>query len=136
VLVALGMGQLPVAALAKSKEEVFIPGISSPLDIDPDSPGGRMLRHLRDEAHRFALNYHRRLRARALTSSTLDNLPGVGPARKKALIRHFGTAAKVGGASPEQLAGVPGIGPALARQIHLALQNLSHETEDAETDII
>jgi excinuclease ABC subunit C len=81
------------------------------------SSGLYLLQRLRDEAHRFAITYHRQVRARASTRSALDELPGVGPARKRALLRVFGSSRGLRGASVEELAAVPGIGPGLATRI-------------------
>ena len=103
-----------VISLAKRLEEVFVPGSSRPLPIRPDSEAGRLLQRVRDEAHRFALEGHRRRRSKAMTTSVLDDLPGVGPARKRALLGHFGSPEHVIGASREELEAVPGI-PGQAR---------------------
>ena len=110
-----------VISLAKRLEEVYVPGSSRPLPIDPRSEGGRLLQRVRDEAHRFALEGHRRRRSRAMTTSVLDDLPGVGPARKRALLGHFGSPEQVIGASREELEAVPGIPGKLAREIHSRL---------------
>jgi excinuclease ABC subunit C len=76
-----------------------------------------VLQHLRDEAHRFALAYHRAKRAKRTLASPLDEIPGIGPARKKALLRRFGSLARLARATPEEIAATPGIGPELARAI-------------------
>ena len=110
-----------VVGLAKRLEEVFVPGRSDPLPIRPDSEAARLLQRVRDEAHRFALDFHRERRSRALTRSLLDELPGVGPARKRALLNHFGSPDRVASASREELEAVPGIPGKLARDIHRQL---------------
>lgn len=107
-----------VISLAKRLEEVYLPGVSRPLDIRADSEASRLLQRVRDEAHRFALDGHRRRRSRAMTTSVLDDLPGVGPARKRALLAHFGSPERVLGASREELEAVAGFPGKLAREIH------------------
>lgn len=107
-----------VISLAKRLEEVYVPGDSRPLPIAADSEGLRLLQRVRDEAHRFALEGHRRRRGGAMTGSVLDDLPGVGPARKRALLGHFGSPERFLAASREELEAVPGIPGKLAREIH------------------
>jgi len=116
VLGDLGL-DIPVLALAKEKEEVHVPGRPVPLDLPEDSAASQLLRHIRDEAHRFAVGYHRLLRRKVARRSELDSVPGVGPARRTALLRAFGSTAGVREASLEQLSAVPGVGPAAARKI-------------------
>jgi excinuclease ABC subunit C len=110
-----------VIGLAKQLEEVFVPGRSSPLAIPDDSEALRLLQRVRDEAHRFAIEFHRRRRDQAMTRSLIDDLPGVGPVRKRALLSHFGSPERLVGASREELEAVPGIPGKLARQIHRQL---------------
>jgi excinuclease ABC subunit C len=110
-----------VISLAKRIEEVFIPGRSEPLRMDHDSPELQLLQRVRDEAHRFAITHHRQRRDRAMTASILDDLRGIGPARKRALLTHFGSPDAVVAASREELAAVPGIPGKLARELHLQL---------------
>jgi excinuclease ABC subunit C len=110
-----------VIGLAKRIEEVFVPGRSAPLPIEPDSQALRLLQRVRDEAHRFAIEHHRGRRSKAMTKSLLDDLRGVGPARKKALLTHFGSPDRVAQASREELESVPGIPGRLARDIHRQL---------------
>jgi excinuclease ABC subunit C len=110
-----------VIGLAKRIEEVFVPGRSAPLPIPRDSEALRLLQRVRDEAHRFALDFHRDRRGKAMTRSLLDELPGVGPVRKRALLNHFGSPERLVGASREELEAVPGIPGKLARQIHRQL---------------
>lgn len=113
----LGLEDLPMAGLAKEREELFLPGRSDPIVLPATSPALYLLQRLRDEAHRFAITYHRKVRAAAATRSILDDLPGVGPSRKRALLRVFGTAKGVKAASVDELAAVPGIGRPLAERI-------------------
>ena len=110
-----------VIGLAKRLEEVFVPGRSSRLAISEDSEALRLLKRVRDEAHRFAIDFHRQRRDQAMTRSLLDELPGVGPVRKRALLSHFGSPERLVGASREELEAVPGIPGKLARQIHRQL---------------
>lgn len=123
-LEAMAQFDLPrvaVVSLAKRIEEVFVPGRSDPILLDPRSPGLQLLQRIRDEAHRFALGYHRTRRATAARASIFDDLPGVGPARRRAILRHFGTVEAFTAASADELERVPGIPPKTARQIHAAL---------------
>ncbi|HEY7952979.1 MAG TPA: excinuclease ABC subunit UvrC [Solirubrobacteraceae bacterium] len=110
-----------VVSLAKRIEEVFIPGRAAPLLLDHATPELQLLQRVRDEAHRFAITHHRTRRDRAMTSSLLDDLPGIGPARKRALLTHFGSPEAVLGASSEELQAVPGLPGKLARDLHALL---------------
>jgi excinuclease ABC subunit C len=107
-----------VISLAKKLEEVYLPGRSAPLDLAADSEASQLLQRVRDEAHRFAIEHHRGRRDRAMTGSVLDELPGVGPARKRALLRHFGTPERFLAASREELEAVPGLPGKVGREIH------------------
>jgi excinuclease ABC subunit C len=113
-----------VIALAKRLEEVFVPGRREPILLAHDTPELQLLQRIRDEAHRFAITHHRQRRDRAMTSSLLDELPGVGPARKRALIRHFGSPDGVLSASVEQLQSVPGVPAKVGRELHAHLHRL------------
>ena len=110
-----------VISLAKRIEEVFIPGREQPLRLAHDTPELQLLQRVRDEAHRFAITHHRTRRDRAMTASILDELPGVGPARKRALLKHFGSPEAIVAASREQLEAVPGIPGKLARDVYREL---------------
>jgi len=107
-----------VVSLAKRIEEVFIPGRAAPLVLDHSTPELQLLQRVRDEAHRFAITHHRTRRDRAMTTSLLDELPGVGPARKRALLAHFGSPDAVVAASREELQAVPGLPAKVARELH------------------
>jgi excinuclease ABC subunit C len=111
-----------VISLAKREEEVFVPGRSEPIVLDRGAAGLQLLQRIRDEAHRFALGFHRARRDAQAKESILDALPGIGPARRRALLRHFGSAERLLEASREELEGVPGIPPRIGRQIHAALR--------------
>jgi excinuclease ABC subunit C len=110
-----------IIGLAKRIEEVFVPGRSKSLPIARDSEALRLLQRVRDEAHRFALDFHRQRRDRAMKRSLLDELRGVGPVRKRALLSHFGSPERLAGATREELEAVPGIPGKLAREIHRQL---------------
>jgi excinuclease ABC subunit C len=122
VLDELGYGDLAVVGLAKEREEIFLPEREAPVLLPTTSPALYLMQRLRDEAHRFAITYHRSLRAKAATRSAFDDLPGVGPRRRAALLRVFGSAKRVREAPLEQIAAVPGIGPALAAKIKTGLE--------------
>ncbi len=107
-----------VVSLAKQLEEVFVPGRPAPLLLPHESAPLQLLQRVRDEAHRFAVEFHRGRRDRAMTRSVLDDLPGVGPARKRAILTHFGTPERFLAASREELEGVPGLPGKTAREIH------------------
>ncbi len=113
----LGLRQLAAAGLAKRFEELYRPGRSEPLLLPRDSRALRVLQRLRDEAHRFALTYHRQLRARRLRDSALDDVPGLGEKRKRALLERFGSLRRLMRASADEIAGVAGIGPGLSRSV-------------------
>jgi excinuclease ABC subunit C len=110
-----------VVSLAKRIEEVFQPGRAAPLVLDHSTPELQLLQRVRDEAHRLAITHHRTRRDRAMTSSLLDDLPGVGPARKRALLSHFGSPEAVLAASSEELQAVPGLPAKVARDLHALL---------------
>jgi excinuclease ABC subunit C len=107
-----------VISLAKRIEEVFLPGETTPLRLAHDTPELQLLQRVRDEAHRFAIEFHRGRRDRAMTRSILDELPGVGPARKRSILQHFGSPERFLGASREELEAVPGLPGKVARDIH------------------
>ncbi len=113
-----------VIALAKRLEEVYVPGRSEPVAIDRDSEGLRLLQRVRDEAHRFAITHHRGRRDKAMTASLLDELSGVGPVRKRALLAHFGSPERIVAASREEIEAVPGLPGKLAREIHRQLHKV------------
>jgi excinuclease ABC subunit C len=113
-----------VISLAKRLEEVYVPGRSAPLDLATESEGSRLLQRVRDEAHRFAIEHHRGRRDRAMTGSVLDELKGVGPARKRALLRHFGSPERFLAATREELEAVPGLPGKVGREIHEQLNRI------------
>jgi excinuclease ABC subunit C len=117
VLAELGLS-IPHIGLAKRLEEVYFPDRPDPLLIPRGSEALFVLQHIRDEAHRTAVAYHRSLRDKRALRSPLDDIPGVGPARKKALLKRFGSLTKLRGASVDEIAGTPGVGPAMAASVH------------------
>jgi excinuclease ABC subunit C len=118
----LGYHDLAVVGLAKEREEIFLPERDEPVLLPTTSPALYLMQRLRDEAHRFAITYHRSMRARAATRSAFDEIPGVGPKRRAALLRVFGSARQVREAPVEQVAAVSGIGPTLAAKIKAGLE--------------
>jgi excinuclease ABC subunit C len=130
----LGQLQIPVVALAKERrqvtqdgetrlkhEEVFVPQRADPVPLAPATPAYHLLQRIRDEAHRFAVTYHQKLRTKRAVRSVLDDVEGVGPARKRALLRRFGSVKAMREASADELAAVAGVGPALAERIRRAI---------------
>ena len=117
VMAALGVDHIPTIGLAKQREEVFVPGRAKPILLPRDSEGLYLLQRVRDEAHRFAITYHRSLRQRKGLTSQLDGIPGIGPKRRQALMRHFGSLDRIRQASVEELAAVSGMNAKVAEQI-------------------
>jgi len=110
--------EIRVVSLAKQREEIFLPGESLPLETDSEQPGVQLLRRLRDEAHRFAVSFHRNQRTQRMKRSHLDDIPGLGHHRQKLLLAHFRSLEYIRIATPEQLAEVSEIGPKLAQEIY------------------
>jgi excinuclease ABC subunit C len=133
VVGTLGLA-IPVAGLAKRMEEVYLPGGPEPLRIPRGEEALYLLQQVRDEAHRFAVAYHRRLRGRRMVSSVLDAVPGVGPARRKALLRRFGSMARMREAEVEELArGVPAkVATAVHAALHAPARGAGIDLEEAE----
>ena len=116
-LAEVGVTNLPVVGLAKRMEEIWLPAAQYPVVLPRTSEGLFMLQRLRDEAHRFAINFHREKRSKSMVDSVLDDIPGLGPTKKKALLAKFGSLKKISQASTEELAEVKGINAALAEVI-------------------
>jgi excinuclease ABC subunit C len=121
----LGIDDVAVCGLAKRLEEVWLPGDDGPVILPRTSEGLYLLQRVRDEAHRFAITYHRKKRSAALTVSELDSVPGLGPARRATLLRHFGSVRRISEATVDQIAGLPGIGPRVAESVLVALRPAS-----------
>jgi excinuclease ABC subunit C len=117
----LGIVDVAVCGLAKRLEEVWLPGEDGPVIMPRTSEGLYLLQRVRDEAHRFAITYHRKKRSAALTTSELDTVPGLGPARRATLLRHFGSVRRISAATVTEIAGLPGIGPRIAEAVLGAL---------------
>ncbi len=122
VLDELGLHDLPLAGLAKEREELVLPDRPEPVLLPTTSQALYLVQRIRDEAHRFAITYHRKLRARASVRSAFDDLPGIGPRRRAVLLRTFGSVKRIREAPVEQIAALPGIGPALAARIKAGLE--------------
>lgn len=114
---SLGVDNIPLASLAKREEQLFLPGWDEPVTLPNGSASLYLVKRIRDEAHRFAIEYHREVRGRAMTASVLDDIPGVGPKRKKALLKHFGSVRRIRAASLEEIASVAGIGRTAAEAV-------------------
>jgi excinuclease ABC subunit C len=117
----LELPRVAVIALAKRIEEVFVPGRADPILLPKESPALQLLQRIRDEAHRFAVTFHRQRRDAAARASMFDQLDGVGPARRRALLQHFGSAERIVEATQEELEGVPGVPAKTARRIYAQL---------------
>ncbi len=122
VLEAMDMTGIPVAGLAKEHEWLYLPGQNEPIVLPPNTAGLHLVMRIRDEAHRFAITYHRQQRDKAMTRSALDALAGVGPVRKKRLLTAFGSVAAIKRADIDEIAAIKGMTPALAAQIKTALE--------------
>jgi excinuclease ABC subunit C len=113
---------LPVIGLAKKHEEIYLPNASRPLRLLPGSPALQLLTRLRDEAHRFAVAYHRKLRGKRMHASVLDEVKGLGASRRQHLLRTFGSVEALLQVAESDLAAQPGIGPVLARRIQAVIR--------------
>jgi excinuclease ABC subunit C len=118
---AFDLPRVAVVALAKRAEEVFVPGQPDPIRLEAHSPGLQLLQRIRDEAHRFAVGFHRQRRDSRSFESIFDELEGVGPVRRRAILRHFGSADRFLAATQEELEGVPGVPAKTARSIYRQL---------------
>jgi excinuclease ABC subunit C len=116
-----GLARVAVIALAKREEEVFVPGIPGPIRLDRHGPALQLLQRIRDEAHRVALRFHRRRRDAKAMETIFADLPGVGPVRRRAILRHFGSVERFLDASQEEFEGVPGLPPKTARALYAHL---------------
>jgi excinuclease ABC subunit C len=138
VLQELGLDWLPVIGLAKQHEEVYVGESPQPLALDPTSPALHTLQRIRDEAHRFAITYHKKLRDRRTIQSVLDAIPGIGPTIRTSLLKTLGSARRVREASVAELAAVPKVTPKLAQRIHdhfhATVSATASETPEAEPE--
>jgi len=126
---------LVVCSLAKQREEVFLPGMKEPLDSEAEQLGVQLLRRLRDEAHRFAVSFHRQQRGERMKRSRLSDIQGLGPKRVKELLAHFRSIDAIQMASPEAIAGAPGMGPALAQQVWAYFHPSDDPVDPGELDV-
>src|SRR5882672_7266731 len=133
-LEALGLDYVPMVSLAKRAEEVYTPDRLEPLVLDLTSPALQALQRIRDEAHRFAITYHKKLRTKRTISSVLDQIPGVGPTLRTSLLRSLGSARAVRAASVGQLAAVPKVSPRLAQRIHDFFHPVAPAEEPSQAD--
>ena len=117
VMEEMGVGHIPAVGLAKEQEALYVPGRSDPILLPQSSQGLYVLQRLRDEAHRFAITYHRRLRAKESIRSRLEDVPGIGPKRRRALLAKFGSVAAIKEASVDDVAAVHGMNRTLAQQL-------------------
>ncbi|HEX6590256.1 MAG TPA: excinuclease ABC subunit UvrC [Longimicrobiales bacterium] len=124
VLARMGLESLEICSLAKREEEVYLPDRALPLRLPRSSAALRVLQRIRDEAHRFAVGYNRKLRAKRTLRSELGEIPGIGPTRQTALLRHFGSVRALRAAAPEAIAEVPGFSRRLAEAVHRHLQGV------------
>jgi excinuclease ABC subunit C len=121
VIREMDMIGIPVAGLAKENEWLYVPGNPDPIALPPNSAGLHLVMRVRDEAHRFAITYHRTRRDKAMTKSALDSLAGVGPVRRKRLLTAFGSVSAIKRASVDEIAAVKGMNPGLASHVKAAL---------------
>ncbi|MGB8021207.1 MAG: excinuclease ABC subunit UvrC [Candidatus Nanopelagicales bacterium] len=132
-LQALGISDIAVCGLAKRLEEVWLPDDEDPIILPRTSQGLYLLQRIRDEAHRTAVRYQRQKRSTRMTASALDTVPGLGPVRRKALLRRFGSVRRIRQATPAELAEVPGIGPSLAANVLAALAGSTERSVNLTT---
>jgi excinuclease ABC subunit C len=119
-LAELGVEETPVAGLAKRQEELYLPARPLPLSLPRSDPGLKLLQQLRDEAHRFAVSRHRRRRSKRLLTSRLDEVPGIGPRRRRLLLQRFGSLAGIRAAPVEELQAA--LGPVTGARVHQLLR--------------
>jgi excinuclease ABC subunit C len=129
----MGMGHIPVVGLAKRLEEVWPAGLAHPVILSRGSEALFLLQRVRDEAHRFAISFHRQKRSKAMTASELDQVSGLGQVKRTALLKKFGSVRAIKAATVDELQSVAGIGPALAMQIYQALQGRADDAPTGES---
>jgi excinuclease ABC subunit C len=129
-----GFAELPLVGLAKREEEIHLPGRPEPMRLSRTSPALQLLQRVRDEAHRFAVEYHRSLRGTSQKVSGLDGIRGIGPARRRELLQRFGSLAALRRAGPEAIAQTPGLGPRLARVVWDSIGGKKTGVEGSATD--
>ena len=132
VLAELGVTDVAVCGLAKRLEEVWLPADPDPVILSRTSEGLYLLQRVRDEAHRFAITYHRQRRSKGMTASALDGVPGLGPSRKTALLKHFGSVRKLRAADVDEIAALPGFGRRTATAVLAALHGTGADPDAAD----
>jgi len=132
-LAELGVTDIALCGLAKRLEEVWVPGSKDPIILPRSSEGLYLLQRIRDEAHRFAITFHRSRRSKVMLESILDEVPQLGQARRKALLERFGSVAAIRKATLEDIAATPGIGSKIAELIHVQLQAMSSQHINTST---
>ena len=121
---------IPMAGLAKSDEELFVPWDETPVVLPSGSPSLYLVKHVRDESHRFAITFHRELRGKAMTVGILDEIPGIGPKRRKALMKQFGSIKRLRAAGVEEIAQTPGVSADLAAAVYETMRGWDEEREE------
>ncbi len=121
VLLELGLDDIPLASLAKENEELFVPHTPEPINLPRRSQGLYLVQRIRDEAHRFAITYHRNLRSKGSLRSSIDMVTGIGPKRKRMLLRRFGSIQAIKDAPVDEIAAVPGLTRSLALRLKQTL---------------
>jgi len=134
VLAELGITDVAVCGLAKRLEEVWLPADPDPVILSRTSEGLYLLQRIRDEAHRFAITYHRQRRSKGMTASALDGVPGLGPSRRTALLKHFGSVRKLQAAGVDEIAAVPGFGRRTAVAVLTALHGSAGAPDTSGTE--
>jgi excinuclease ABC subunit C len=124
ILQEKNLEQIPTVGLAKQHELLYTPHKSEPLALPRNSPALHLMQRIRDEAHRFAITHHRRKRGKSATKSLLDDIPGIGPSRRSALLEHFGSVQRLRSAGVEEIANVPGMSRASAEKLQEYLELL------------
>jgi len=132
----LDIHHFPICSLAKREEEIYLPGVSAPIRLNRRNSGLRLLQQVRDEAHRFGLAYHRQLRGKKFQRSALRDIPGVGPARERLLLRRFGSLEALRNASLEEIAAAPGITQDLARRILDCINTPPRQSDGENADTL
>jgi excinuclease ABC subunit C len=130
-LAELGIDDVALCGLAKRLEEVWLPGEDHPLVLPRTSEGLYLLQRVRDEAHRFAITHHRQRRSKAMTTSVLDEVPGLGPARRKRLLKEFGSVKRLRELPPDDLLALPWLPAAVARELYARLHGLESPPDAA-----
>jgi excinuclease ABC subunit C len=133
VLAELGISEIPLIGLAKRLEEVWLPDSKDPIILPRASEGLYLLQRIRDEAHRFAITFHRSKRSKVMLESFLDDIPSLGEVRRLSILEHFGSVSAIKKATTEEIAKIPGIGPRIAQLISQELNKAQLVSVDTDT---